>query len=484
MEKISTRRGFLQSMAAAMTIVAFDPVARAWSSQPAAGFVGVPNLQGALLMDAGTKGAAAEDFGHIVHRAPWAVLVPASVQDIIKMVKFARHHGLSVAAARGIGESHSTNGQAQVEAGLVIDMSALNQIHEVNGDNALVDAGVRWHELLLQTVPMGLSPPVLTDYIELSVGGTLSVGGIGGQASRHGLQVDNVLELWVVTGKGHLVHCSPCKHAELFNAVRSGLGQFGILVKARVRLLNIPPMARVYSAVYADLGTFTSDQAMLVNDQRFDYVEGAVVPVDGGGWIYALEATKYFASGSPPDDVAMTAGLSYLPGTLTTEDKSFFDFANRLAPIFDFLKAIGAWTLPHPWLDLFVPGSEVVSFVGGTLAQMLPGEVNGPILLYPFRTEKAEAPFLMLPGDEHTFLFSILRTAVPPLPGVIANMMAQNRAIYEALRDIGGTRYPIDSVEMSQADWQAHFGAAFPDFAGAKEEFDPDHVLAPGQGIF
>ena len=75
-------------------------------------------------------------------------------------------------------------------------------ILEISTDK--VDAGVRWIELLQATVPQGKSPPTLTDFIELSIGGTLSVGGIGGQAFRWGLQVDNVLELEVITGRGEL----------------------------------------------------------------------------------------------------------------------------------------------------------------------------------------------------------------------------------------------------------------------------------------
>ena len=38
--------------------------------------------------------------------------------------------------------------------------------------------------------PLGLTPPVLTDYLHLSVGGTISVGGIGGATSRFGTQAD------------------------------------------------------------------------------------------------------------------------------------------------------------------------------------------------------------------------------------------------------------------------------------------------------
>jgi cytokinin dehydrogenase len=41
---------------------------------------------------------------------------------------------------------------------------------------------------------------VWTDYLRLTVGGTLSNAGIGGQAFRHGPQIANVHELDVVTG--------------------------------------------------------------------------------------------------------------------------------------------------------------------------------------------------------------------------------------------------------------------------------------------
>src|SRR5690349_17064012 len=176
-----SRRTLLQGSLVAM---AFNPASRSWAATLEPGSVPLPPLEGALLMDAASLTAAAEDFGHIVHRTPQAVLVPGSVGDIVAMVRFARRQGLHIAAARGLGESHSTYGQSQVPAGIVIAMSALSTIHEIGESSAWVDAGVRWRQLLEATLPSGRSPPTLTDYVELSIGGTLSVGGIGGQAFR------------------------------------------------------------------------------------------------------------------------------------------------------------------------------------------------------------------------------------------------------------------------------------------------------------
>jgi FAD/FMN-containing dehydrogenase len=480
------RRGFIRaSLATAAAIVAYDPIGRVWVTEASASTIAIPSLDGVLVEAGPLLAEAADDFGHIVSRTPLAVLIPGSVHDIKKLVKLARKHGLRVGGMSMIGNTHSTHGQSQVEAGVVIEMAALCEIHEINAGDALVDAGVRWIDLLEATVPLGKSPPTLTDSIDLSVGGTLSVGGIGGQAFRHGLQVDNVLELEVVTGRGKVVTCSPTHRAALFHAVRAGLGQHAIIVRARVRLVDVPPMVRTYSAVYPTAAALAADQVLLVQDGRFDYVEGAAFPDGAGGWLFALEAARYFDPAAPPDDAAMLAGLSFLPGSQSSSDQSYFDFANRLAPLVAFLKSIGAWGLPHPWLNLFLPGSQAAAFIQDTLDATTIDDVGqGPVLLYPFRRAAATAPFLPLPNDDVVFLFSMLRNSLPFIPGHLAAQLQQNRDIYDGARALGSTQYAIGSIPFGPGDWPAHFGAAWVDFVAAKDEHDPDRILTPGQGIF
>ena len=83
------RRTLLAGGLAGVAVVAFDPLGRQWVSAaevragvvPAA--VAVPGLDGVLLTDPASLAAAAEDFGHIVHRAPVAVLRPGSVRDVV-----------------------------------------------------------------------------------------------------------------------------------------------------------------------------------------------------------------------------------------------------------------------------------------------------------------------------------------------------------------------------------------------------------------
>ena len=212
------RRQFLSSFAAAATIVGFNPVSRAWVTEAAAAstpFAHVPALDGQLLTDTAARGARSTDAGNLVHKTPAAVLLPGSVDDVVKMVGFCKRYGISVAAR---GQAHTTFGQGLVDGGLIIDMSTLNTIHSINADSADVDAGTLWKDLTTQAFASGLTPPVLTGFLGLSIGGTLSVGGISA-GNIHGAQVDHVRELQVVTGAGDLVRCSERDNRELFEAV-------------------------------------------------------------------------------------------------------------------------------------------------------------------------------------------------------------------------------------------------------------------------
>jgi len=483
-----SRRTFLRgTLAGAVVVAGFDTSFRSWVSaaeidRATALAEDFPSFDGVLLLDDASRAAAADDFGHLVHRQPQAVLKPGSVNDVVKLVQFAKRNDIKVAAR---GQGHSTQGQSQVEAGVVIDMSTLTTVHEVNPTNALVDGGTRWLDVITQTIPHGLTPPTLVDFLELTVGGTVSLGGIGSQSFRFGPNVDNVLELQVVTGEGELVTCSPAQNVALFDAARSGLGQFGLIVRARVRLIPAPPNARLYQAFYSSLPAFLSDLETLIDDGRFDTVQGFAVPDGAGGWLYQLETSKYFSPGNEPDDASLLSGLSFNPGTQTALDMTYFDYLNRLAPLIVFLRQVGVWDLPHPWVNLFVPAANALTLIGETLATLTVDDVGqGPILIYPFNRELFHTPFFRVPDSRHFFVFSLLRNAVPPTPERIGQLIAANRALFERATTLGGKRYPFDSVPMTKHDWQKHYQPLWGKFVSAKRHFDPDEIMTPGQGIF
>lgn len=484
MKNKTSRRTILQGLIYSSIVLGFDVVNRSWvtSASAMSKFESLPLLNGVLYTDNTTLVTASNDFGNIVHRQPIAVLAPGSIEDIIRIVQFGRTHNIKIAAR---GQGHSTYGQSQVEAGVVINMSTLNKIHSISTDRAIVDAGVVWSQLLQKTLSQGLTPPVLTDYIELSVGGTLTVGGIGGAAHRFGVQVDNVWELQVVTGEGKLRTCSQFQNRDLFEAVLAGLGQCGIIVQATVKLIPAAKTARVFLLFYDDLATFTRDQRLLITDERFNHVEGQIIPNDDGGWRYMLEAASFYNSTNIPDKNVLLTGLNYIRGTEQIQDKSYFDFLNRLSETVTFLKSIGVWSYPHPWLNLFVPGSSVESFVDEVVSTLTQADTGqSPVLLYPVKTNRFQLPLFRVPREEIVFLFCILRTAVPPEDAVIKRMLADNRKLFEQNRNIGGYRYSVDAIPFSQKDWQQHFHPVWGKLVSAKRRYDPNNLLAPGQGIF
>ena len=484
MDHTISRRSFIKALAVGTAIVGFDPIKRSWvttaQAAPPDTSIRLPRLDGELVTDEASLAAVADDYGHIISRTPIAVLRPGSASDIMKLMRFARDHDIKVGAR---GQGHSTYGQGQVAAGVVIDMSTLNKIGQIRHSSVEVGGGTTWRALLEATLPQGYTPPVLTDYLDLSVGGTLAVGGIGGAAQRFGVQVDNVLELTVVTGEGKLRRCSARRDRKLFEAALAGLGQCAIIVCARLKLIAAQTDARVFSLRYSDLATFTEDQQTLIGDGRFDYVEGQVIVSDGIAASYLLEAASFYTPPTLPDNGALLAGLRHDQSTMTFEDKSYFDHLARLDPVVAFLTQIGVWGLPHPWLNIFVPASQVTQYVGNVVANLTLADTGqGPVLIYPVNTERFGRPLFRTPDEPVVFLFSVLRTAFTV--EIAEQMVLANRALYEQLRPLGGLRYTIDSVPFSPADWQDHFGPVWEDLMRAKRRYDPDNLLTPGQGIF
>ena len=100
------------------------------------------------------------------------------------------------------------------------------------------------------------------------------------------------------------------------------------------------------------------------------------------------------------------------------------------------------------------------------------------------KTGRIDQPLYPLPDEPVAFAFNLLRTAPPGDPTTLNAMLEDNRALYDALVQVGGTRYSIGAIPFSREDWRRHFGSRWRLLVRSKRRFDPDHVLTPGQGIF
>jgi FAD/FMN-containing dehydrogenase len=479
----------LAGMASAAVVLGFDPASGSWVTEALArgGKLGhgLPRLDGSIETDPAALTSFSTDLGNSVHKAPVAVLFPGSVRDIQEMMRFCKKHRISVAAR---GQGHSTFGQGLAKNGLVINMSSLNTIHSISSDCADVDAGVTWKDLVTETVQFGLTPPGLTGYTKLSIGGTLSVGGVTPLKNDAGAQVDNVRELTVVTGTGSVKVCSRHKNRELFEGALAGLGQYGIIVRAVLDLVPAQALSRTYLINYSDNATFFTDLRMLLQRGELDGMYNLWVPDGAGGHTYQLNAVKHFDAGSAPDDGHLLRGLS--SDALQVIDESYLATMLRVDVQIEYLRSLGLFdNMKHPWFDVFLPDETVEQYVQEVLPALTPEDVGpfGFMLLLVLKRSELKRPLFRVPDDtEWVYLFDILSSSATPSPdaGYDERMLNRNRNLYEKARTMGGVRYPIGSLDFSHADWREHQGEQYFRFARLKKQMDPGGILTPGPGIY
>jgi cytokinin dehydrogenase len=428
-----------------------------------------------IRTDSASCDRAGSDFGKVVRRPPLAVAIPRSADDIATIVRVARAHGTKI-AARGSG--YSNFGQAQVEGGLVIDMRSLNGVLSVESDRVTVEAGARWSDVLSATAAHGLMPPVLTSHLGVTVGGTLSYGGISRQSCRFGLQIDNVIALDVVTGTGEIVSCSASRDAELFEATLGGLGQCGIVARATLRLVPMPARARIFRLVYDDLPTARRDQCILLERAQVSSILGIAVPSEvAGRRHYLIEASSFYSLPDEPDAAGLLEGLSY--GAVQVEDRDFMAFVDD-KEFYAQMEAAGVWELAHPWVTTLVPASTFLECADEIFAMLPPEEIGRNIyfLFGPMRSTLFRRRLTRVP-DEETFFVIDVAPFVPREPELIRAALERNRRILDRVRESGGVLFPVSAVASSPAEWQTHFGDVWDWFVDAKRRFDPDRVLSP-----
>lgn len=377
--------------------------------------------------------AAADDFGHLVHTVPAFVAEPSTAGEVADLVRYADSTGLTV-RARGAG--HAVAGQAQCD-GIVCDVAQLDRVFEIDDTSVSVGAGARWSAVLAATLARGLTPPVLTDYLELSVSGTLSAGGIGGASYIHGPQVDHVLELDVVTGDGAVVTCSPSLQADVFYGALGAQGRGGIITRAVIPLVPAPERVRQYKVTLPSVQAMTEWQTQATGSGQFGYLEGQIAQDEAGEWTYVAEAVAFQDVDVLPDS-----------GQVEAEDLSYLDFCNRMLPGVRLLAGTGDWYRPHPWFSVFLPGGMVVEYVTEALGELLPATLGPiPMLLYPLRRGQEPAGGLKTP-DGLFFSFSILRT-VHDAPLLVNAALTHNALLAARARLAGAYDYSISALPYS-----------------------------------
>jgi FAD/FMN-containing dehydrogenase len=173
-----------------------------------------------------------------IDRRPGLIARCAGIADVRSAIRFAREQGLLV-AVRGGG--HSFPGYSVCDDGMVIDLSMMKGIRvDPDARTARVQAGALLGELDRKTQEFGLAVTagIVT---HTGVAGLTLGGGIGWLQRKHGLTIDNLLSVDVVTADGEFVTASQSRNADLFWGLRGGGGNFGIATEFEFRLHAVGP---------------------------------------------------------------------------------------------------------------------------------------------------------------------------------------------------------------------------------------------------
>jgi FAD/FMN-containing dehydrogenase len=174
-----------------------------------------------------------------IDRFPALIARCAGVADVIAAVRFARGIGLAV-AVRGGG--HSFPGLSVCDGGIVIDLSPMKGIRvDPEARTARAQAGVLLGELDRETQAFGLaaSAGIVT---HTGIAGLTLGGGIGWLMRKHGLTIDQLVAVDLVTADGEFVKASETENPDLFWGVRGGGGNFGIVTEFEFGLNPVGPI--------------------------------------------------------------------------------------------------------------------------------------------------------------------------------------------------------------------------------------------------
>ncbi len=165
---------------------------------------------------------------------PELVIMPKSVEALKKIVRFANNEKVALfprgSASSGLG------GVVPTVKGIVLDLSSLNKIVELNSEKetAKVQTGVLWSALDDFLCPEALSLRAYPSSFFSTVGGWIATGGYGIGSYRFGHLKDQIESIEVMFPSGEVTRIN--SKEEEFARFFGTEGQFGIVLSAVLKL--------------------------------------------------------------------------------------------------------------------------------------------------------------------------------------------------------------------------------------------------------
>jgi len=183
----------------------------------------------------------------LIDRRPAVIVQCSGAADVVDAVSFARDQNLVLSIKAG---GHNVAGNAVNDGGLVIDLSRMRGVHvDPSTQTVRTQGGATWGDTDRETQLFGLAVPggvVSTT----GIAGLTLHGGMGHLRRKHGLSIDNLISVDIVTADGQLRRASATENEDLFWAVRGAGSNFGVVTSFEFQAHPVGPMVMVGAVFY------------------------------------------------------------------------------------------------------------------------------------------------------------------------------------------------------------------------------------------
>lgn len=204
--------------------------------------------------------------------SPELVVLPANTEQVSRVVKLAAGARIPI-VPRGMGSGMAAGSVPMVAGGMVVSLTRMNHILEIDTENAtvLTEAGVITADLQAAVEAIGLFyPPDPSSIRHSTIGGNIACNAGGPRCLKYGVTGDYVLGLTVVLADGQILRTGgkPIKNVtgyDLNGLFTGSEGTLGLVTEALLKLVAKPGYAKTALAEFASLDDASRTVTAILN---------------------------------------------------------------------------------------------------------------------------------------------------------------------------------------------------------------------------
>ena len=436
------------------------------------------HIKGDIIKDSLLLEEYRTDFGKMIRKEPRVVVIPVDEEDVINTFKIASEFEVPV-SIRGAG--HSCFGQSLSDGGILLVNSSSNCDFTIKNDTITVSSKTQWLKLEQKLNRLNLTSPVLTDYLELTVGGTLSVGGYGLRSFQYGGQVDNIIDMELILPEGSKIRCSARENFDIFRYALCGLGQLGLINKVRFKPINYKRITVVFYIFCRTINEFISYSRTILESEIKQEIDHFSAYWAYGGFIF--EIGKSFEDENKVEYNALSRKID--KHFKFYKKSTFYDYH------FNIHKARKNWVEQygfshHLWEDYIFDIRQLKEFLFQTITiDMIDKYQNILPVLYILACDCKKTkniPFSPTYGNEDKIVYGVGFYYMVKI-GDTNNLRIAKKQLEENMYNclnLGGRPYLYGWHGLSEHQKNYLYRNDYVKLKELKKKYDPNNIINPG----